>query len=313
MKIRLIHDGDHGGDDFITTLMILNNPDRFELLGITTGFGNVSVRTAAENALRAVEMAGSPDIPVFIGAAAPLLAAAREGDDAFGGDGLGGVNLPPPRGRPQDMPAIEWMIRQLEETATPITFCVTGPATNMALLLRHIDGQARHLKEKIGAIVMMGGGLAIGGNIQPYAEFNFYMDPDAADYVLASGCDIVLHTLDTTHSIVFHPARQQDVAALPGTGPLFRTMIRAVEHLDMEKFGAEGAYMNDEHTVCWLIDNGLYETKETVLRVNTDEKPGNLFIADSGPAVRLVTRSKNPDAGFAMIFEALEKVAGNLS
>ena len=310
MTINIIHDGDHGGDDFITTLLFLANPDLFKLRAITTNFGNVSLDVAAMNAQRALDIAGQADLPVYKGADKPFRIPPKAGDDAFGENGIGDVALPPPSRAPQTQNAIDYMIETLEAADAPLTICPTGPLTNMALLLE----RAPHLKSKIKELVVMGGGGArIAGNITPFAEFNFYMDPDAADFVLKSGVNIVLHGLSTTHQVIYAPDRHADILAIPQHGEKLSSIMRAAEHLDIKNFGETGAYMHDENVAVYLAHPECYETQRTQLSVNTDSaspEVGNLVIgeADESSSVKLVTHCKDPDAVFRFIATSLVRL-----
>jgi len=307
MTIKLIHDADHGGDDFIATLMILGNPDLFELLAITSNCGNVPLDLAAANALRCLEMGGRTDIPVYKGAASPYKSAPKGGDDAHGSDGLGGATLPAAAAKPRAENAIDYLIETLERAETPVTLAVTGPMTNAALLLE----RAPHLKPRIAQIVAMGGGIGIEGNITKFAEFNFYMDPEAADYVLKAGVPVVLHTLGTTHQLLFGPSRHPLVENIVPHVKTLSRIMRSAEHLDIANFG-EGAYIHDENTIAYLKNPGWYETKRVRLSVNTNEASeahGNLRVVAEDPAspVELVTRLADSDAVFAFIADSVRR------
>ena len=311
----LIHDGDHGGDDFITTLMILGRPDLFDLRAITSNFGNVPLDLAADNALRALALGGRTDIPVYKGAEKPFRTPLKGGDDAHGENGIGGAVLPLPAIKPQDRHAVDVLIETLENAPDPITICPTGPLTNMALVLE----RAPHLKSKIEKLIIMGGGGGPGikghikGNITKFAEFNFYMDPDAADYVLQSGVNLVLHGLSTTHQLLYAPDKHHRITSIAPHGETLSTIMRAAEHLDQKNFGENGAYIHDENTVCYLAHPELYDTKRVHLSVNTDpDSPevGNLIIGDEDPhaPTELVTNLNDPDAAFDFIADCLQRL-----
>ena len=318
MAISLIHDGDHGGDDFITTLIMLANPEIFDLKAITAVAGNVNPGQAAINALKAISLSGSKaQVPVYVGPYENFAGKIREGDDAFHSDGLGGVSVPETSLKEQSQDAIDYLAHTLASTDEPLTIMATGPLTNMAYLLsRHPD-----VKNKIKQIVVMGGGHKIGGNIQPYAEFNFYMDPQGADYVLKSGVPIILHTLDTTSEIVFTKARQEQIKALgklaDGTdfGEMLCKIMRITEHLEIATFGSEGAFMHDENTAVFLAKPELYELTPVRAHVNADPQGaefGRFVIEeeDQNSTVQFVSALKDHEAAFGFILESLRKIVG---
>ncbi len=306
--MALIHDGDHGGDDFITTMLFAAYPSLFDLHGITTVLGNTHTTQAARNALKALALCHRRDIPVRSGAEAPLVVPYRLGDNAFGSDGLGQIEMPD-AGVAKDTHAVAWIAEKLATAPEPMTLGVTGPATNIALLLK----QYPECRAKIRQIVMMGGGVAIGGNITPYAEFNFYMDPDAAHAVLNAGVPVVLHTLDTTQQTHYGKERQQRVLAL-SPAPLaekISAIMRIAEGLDIEKFGVEGAFFHDEHVCGYLAMPDNYETRRVTAQVLCDPSPesGRLVVEDNEDGhVTLVTRLIDGDRFFEFMIEGLRRI-----
>lgn len=308
MTISLIHDGDHGGDDFITTLLFMAYPALFDVRGITTVLGNTSTDQAARNARKALALSHRMDVPVRTGAHAPILIPYQLGDDAFGSDGLGGVAFAD-AGNALGDNGIGWLADTLRGAPARLTLCVTGPATNVALLLQQHPGIAAH----IARIIMMGGGVQVGGNIKPYAEFNFYMDPDAADIVLQSGIPVVLHTLDTTQQTYYGPARQQQILAL-SPAPLaekINAVLRITEHLEMKNFGVPGAFFHDSHVAAYMAMPDNYETKQVRARVlrAPHAEAGRLLVEDDpqGP-VTLVTHLVDDERFFAFLCEGIKRI-----
>ncbi|MCZ6674489.1 MAG: nucleoside hydrolase [Verrucomicrobia bacterium] len=313
-RISIIHDGDHGGDDFITTLMALGRPDIIDLLGITTCHGNIPVEVATQNACLATDYKPGANVLVYEGASKPWKIDSKQGDNAFGENGLGGVEIPDPITQPSEIPAFEWLKQILQEASSPITICATGPMTNLALL---IDA-APELKSKIESIVVMGGCLSpigpkgLQGNITPFAEFNFYMDPDAADFVLNCGVKVILFPMDLTHQFVFTSPRQVMAAERlgDGLGEKIIQIMRAVEDLDQPSFDLEGAVFHDENVLLYLLDPDLYRGKWMNLRVVTDsesERHGQLVIdheASTEAKVYLVDRLLNSDRAFELMLDA---------
>lgn len=312
----VILDGDHGSDDFIATLILLGRPDLFDLKAIITTRGNVSARQAAKNAGLAIAVAGHQDtIPVYIGAEHPFSGPDQAGDDAFGQDGLGGVEFPEIAAAPPLDSGVDWLINFLE-TNSNVTLFVTGPLTTLAVALQ----KKPSIKNTLDAVVIMGGALNTQhpsngatpriGNITPYAEFNFYMDPHAADYVMQQDVPCVLYPLDVTHQLVFSPERQQlfrEAIQSPYCNTLI-TMMRSAEIYDVPKFGASGAFFHDQHVIIGSIMPALYQGISTGLRVETNHQAdnyGQLITDPTRPTKQVMTVLKDADAAFTKALHAI--------
>lgn len=278
----IIHDGDHGGDDFIATLAILSRRDKFHLLGITTCGGNIDAKTAARNALIACQIAGCQDVPVHIGSNKSLFGSTFPGDGAHGADGIGGASFPEPTSQPSHIPAVDWLIETIKSSDKKITIFATGPLTNIASALK----KAPDIKTGIQRIIIMGGAFGNpGGNITKEAEFNFAMDPLAADYVLKmDGLNRVLIPLDATHSLRFGPRLQETIIRMNlSHGTSLVAMMKEAEKYDMPRFGSDGAFIHDPHVIFYDLSSEVYLSSNVPVRVEIDgEKSGKAFIADSG-------------------------------
>lgn len=308
MTIALIHDGDHGGDDFITTMLFCAYPSLFDLQGVTTVLGNTNAAQAARNARKALALCHRQDIAVRSGAEAPLAIPYRLGDDAFGSDGLGQIEMPD-AGEARDSNAIAWIAGKLMAAAMPLTLCVTGPATNIARLLQEYPA----CRDKIKQIVIMGGGVAIGGNIKSYAEFNFYMDPDAAHAVLNAGVSVVLHTLDTTQQTYYTKERQRRVLSLSPAllAAKISAIMRITEELELKSFGVDGSFFHDEHVCGYLAMPDNYETRRVSAQVLCDPAAaaGRLIVEDDAQGmVTLVTRLIDGDRFFDFLLAGLARI-----
>jgi purine nucleosidase len=320
-RIPIIHDGDHGSDDFLASLVALGRNDILDLLGITTCHGNVSVRQATRNACAAVDIAGRGLVAVIPGAGKPWKMPAISGDDAFGKDGLGGVELAEPATKPLEQKAHCWMIETLQRSPVPVTLCVTGPMTNVAHLLAEVP-QIRH---KIAKIVAMGGCLGpLGpfrrtGNITPFAEFNFYMDPDAAEYVIQSGVPMALLPMDATHQLVLSDSRKSNAAARwqGSLGNKLIQMLSAAEKLDRTKFDLDGTAIHDLHVMVYLLAPELYRGRVAGVAVNTDKNSvehGRLSIDQcSQNRILLIENVIDPDAVFELVLDAVHRLLMNSS
>jgi purine nucleosidase/pyrimidine-specific ribonucleoside hydrolase len=189
----IILDCDPGHDDAFAIMLAAAHP-AIELRAVTTVSGNGSVDKVTENARRVCTMAGLLDTVIARGADQPLVADAEAAVEIHGESALDGAELPEPRVSLSPLPAVEQMVEIIESSDVPVTLVATAPLTNVATLLRdHPDTAA-----KLTGISLMGGS-ATRGNWRPYAEFNIWGDPEAAEIVVNSGLPIRLTGLDVTH------------------------------------------------------------------------------------------------------------------
>jgi inosine-uridine nucleoside N-ribohydrolase len=208
MAQHLLIDTDPGIDDALAILLALRSPDAC-VEGVTTVAGNVAVDCATANARRILAVAGpDPLPPLAAGAAAPLKRELVTAHQVHGQDGLGNLErFVEPDGRPrypEPSTALEMrsgpevILDAADRWGAELTIVALGPLTNLALALQR---DARRLG-RIGRIVVMGGAIAVPGNITPAAEFNFYVDPEAAAAVLDAGLPVELVPLDVTRRVV---------------------------------------------------------------------------------------------------------------
>ena len=176
---KIIIDTDPGQDDAVAILLALASPE-LDVLGITTVAGNVPLSLTSRNARIVCELAGRPDIPVYAGCEAPLVRPLVTAEYVHGKSGLDGIVLPDPKMALTDGHAVDFLIETLrKETPGSVTLCPIGPLTNIATALR----QAPDIAPRIAEIVLMGGAYFEVGNVTPAAEFNIYVDPEAAGIV----------------------------------------------------------------------------------------------------------------------------------
>ncbi|TRD19780.1 nucleoside hydrolase [Palleronia caenipelagi] len=292
--MKLIIDTDPGQDDAIAILLALGSPE-IELLGITTVAGNVPLALTSRNARMICELAGRPDIPVFAGADHPLVHTLVTAEHVHGKTGLDGPDLPEPTMPLQDQHAVDFIIETLRaEPEHSITLAPIGPLTNIALALRKAPDIAPRIKE----IVLMGGAYFEVGNITPAAEFNIYVDPEAAHIVFTSGVPLVVLPLDVTHKALVTPERNAAFRAL-GTkvGQAVAQMTEFYERYDKDKYGSAGAPLHDPCTIAWMLDPALFSGRHINVEIEcvspltrgmtvadwwgvTDRAPNTLFIRD---------------------------------
>jgi purine nucleosidase len=185
---RIILDTDTAGDDTIAIMMAMRAKGA-RLEGVTINCGNIDFDQEVENALYTIEVAGgSGDVPVYPGARHPLLKEWRTVEDIHGVDGMGNSMFPRARQRPERKHAVDAVVDAINESPGEITLVEIAPMTNVALALRKDPGIAKKVKE----FYFMGGANQYLGNVTPAAEFNIWVDPDAASIVLNSGMPITM-------------------------------------------------------------------------------------------------------------------------
>ncbi|WP_309265391.1 pyrimidine-specific ribonucleoside hydrolase RihA [Aeromonas salmonicida] len=265
MALPVILDCDPGHDDAIALILALASPE-LKVLAVTTSAGNQTQEKTLNNALRILTLLGRDDIPVAAGAPKPLARELIIADNVHGESGLDGPTLPDPAFAPQAMTGLELMAKCLRESPEPVTLVPTGPLTNIALLL------AAHpeLKPKIARIVLMGG-AAGAGNWTPAAEFNIYVDPEAADMVFKSGIPITMCGLDVTHEA---QVMDEDIARVRAiANPVARCVAGLLDffmiyHRD-PKWGFAGAPLHDPCTIAWLLAPALFHWVECRVDIET--------------------------------------------
>lgn len=205
----ILLDCDPGHDDAVAILLALGSPG-VRLLGITTCFGNCSVEDATRNAQRVLALVGREDVPVAGGAAGPMRGEVALGNYVHGVSGLDGPSLPEPTVAPVDESASELLERCLVESSEPVTVVVTGPMTNLGVLLSVKPGLTEHIRE----IIFMGGSTE-RGNHTPTAEFNTFADPEALDVVLGAGVPVRMVGLNLTHQALATSEVVERMSAMP--------------------------------------------------------------------------------------------------
>ncbi|MEB7890816.1 pyrimidine-specific ribonucleoside hydrolase RihA [Hafnia alvei] len=268
MSLPIILDCDPGHDDAIALILALASPE-LDLKAVTTSAGNQTPEKTLRNALRILTLLQRNDIPVAGGAVKPLMRELIIADNVHGESGLDGPELPEPNFVPQQCNAVELIAKTLRESKEPMTIVATGPLTNIALLLTsHAE-----LKPKIARIVIMGGAAGLG-NWTPAAEFNIYVDPEAAEIVFQSGLPIVMAGLDVTHraqimSEDIERFRQLDNPVAAVVADLLDFFM---EYHKQEKWGFQGAPLHDPCTIAWLIKPSMFTCVERWVGVETQGK-----------------------------------------
>ena len=263
----IIIDTDPGQDDAIAILAALASKE-LEVLGIAAVAGNVPLELTARNALILVELAGRPDVPVFAGCDRPLRRDLVTAEHVHGKTGIDGAHLPDPTIALQPQSAVDWMIETLLAAGErEITICPVGPMTNVATVLETAPEAARHIRE----IVCMGGGFFDGGNTTPTAEFNVFVDPEAAQIVLHCGAPVTMLPLDVTHKALMTDAWINQVRDLgTRTGAAAAGMLNFYERFDVDKYGTFGGPLHDPNVIAYLLRPDLYSGRHCNVEVETE-------------------------------------------
>lgn len=265
---KIIIDTDPGQDDAVAILLALASPAEVDLLGITCVAGNVPLDLTARNARIVCELAGRSDVAVFAGCDRPLARPLVTAEHVHGKTGLDGIDLPDPVMPLQGANGVDFIIDTLRaEPAGSVTLVPIGPLTNIATAFR----RAPDIVGKVQEIVLMGGAYFEVGNITPAAEFNIYVDPEAATEVFGSGVQLTVMPLDVTHKALTSRARVEAFRALPGrVGPAVASWTDFFERFDKEKYGSDGAPLHDPCTIAYLIRPELFSGRRINVEIETE-------------------------------------------
>jgi purine nucleosidase len=266
----IIIDCDPGQDDAVALFLAMSSPDELEILGITTVAGNVPLTLTRRNARMMCDIAGRQDIRVFSGCDKPMVREAITAEYIHGNTGIDGVDVFEPNTPLQQQHAVDFIIETLlAADDASITLVPTGPLSNIGTAIDKEPAILRHVKQ----IVVMGGAMREGGNRSPSAEFNILVDPQAAELVFNCGRPIVVMGLDVTHQVLSTRGRVDRIRALDNpVAQATAGMLSFFHRYDSKKYGSEGAPLHDPCTVAWLLEPGLFQTRECNLSVETESE-----------------------------------------
>ncbi len=321
---KIIIDTDPGQDDAVAILLALASPE-LEILAITAVAGNVPLALTQTNARKICELAGRGEVAVHAGCDRPMARDLVTAENVHGQSGLDGIALPEPVMPLRPGQAVEVIIEHLRaEPAGTVTLCVLGPLTNIATALQRAPDIAPRIKQ----IVLMGGAYFEVGNVTPAAEFNIYVDPEAAQCVFRAGVPLVVLPLDVTHKALTSPARVsafrqlaggaqaavRRAQGLPSVGEVVASWIDFFERFDVEKYGAEGAPLHDPCVIAYLLAPELFGGRQVNVEIEVDSPlTRGMTVADwwgvtDRPANALFLREIDAEGFFALLTERIGRL-----
>lgn len=270
--IPVVIDSDPGVDDALALALALASPE-LSVRAVTTVAGNVDLATGMANAAYLLRiLAPGREIRLAQGWAKPLARELVTAEEVHGSDGLAGITGHERWRRSRtDLPdipadAVDVIIEEVGASPVPVTVIALGPLTNVAAALRRDLAAMR----RAAAIVVMGGSLHAGGNVTPHAEFNFYVDPEAADAVLASGVPVIVTPLDVTHQLAVSDETVESrlFSRAEPRGAFLGELIRRAR---AEQFTGRGGrlLLHDPAAVATLLWPDLFTMQSHPLTVDT--------------------------------------------
>ena len=260
--------------------------------------------------MRVLSLIGRSDIPVAAGASQPLERSLQTAEDIHGESGLDGpVEIPAPTFGADERDAVQLIADTVRFSAEPVTLIPVGPLTNIALFLR----EHPELKDNIGHVSLMGGSIGLG-NTTPAAEFNIYVDPEAAREVFESGLPITMCGLDVTHQAGAGPAERERLRSLGEVGGVISGFLEFFAGTYEGVFGFDAPPLHDPVAVAAVLRPDLLQTRR--MRVDV-ECEGDLTRGETVCDFYGVTgKPPNAEVGVELdregFFELLYECLGNL-
>ena len=266
---KIIIDTDPGQDDAGAIMLAAASPE-LEVLALTAVAGNVPLALTSRNARLILDICGRSDIPVYAGADKPLARELVTAEEVHGKTGIDGVDIYEPPVPLAEGHAVDFIIEAIRrEEPGAITLCPLGPLTNIAMALE----RAPDIAARIAGIVLMGGGFFEGGNITPAAEFNIYVDPEAAKIVFGSGVPIAMMPLDVTHKVLTRADRIARLRAGGGkAAAVMADMLEYFERFDEKKYGTDGGPLHDPTVIAYLLEPELFGGRDCNVEIETDSE-----------------------------------------
>lgn len=269
VRERVILDVDTGVDDALAIMLAVRSPE-LEVLGITTVNGNVPVAQSTANTLLVLDVLDAPNIPVVLGATAPLVREAFTAAEVHGGDGLGNVTARYPKPtRQAAQGAVEFLLEMIRRFPGELTLIASGPLTNIAAAIR----KDWTVMQGLHGITVMGGAIHVPGNVGPTTEFNFAVDPEAAAIVLGAGLPIRLVPLDVTEQVILSRETVERVKDLGRLQAFIHDMTATTIGFHQEHEGFDGMFLHDPLAVGVVVDPSLVRMQPMAMAV---ERQGEL-------------------------------------
>ena len=262
--MKVLIDTDPGTDDALALIMALNSP-KLDVIGLTTVGGNASLASTTRNALRLLAYLGRGDVPVSRGASRPLCRDRFRYAPYFHGPGGLTVRLPPTEAAPIETPAADYIVETVSAHRGDVVVLALGPLTNVAAAMAKEPRLADWARE----VVVMGGAIEVDGNVTPYAEFNVYNDPDAAQAVLSSGAATTLVGLDVCNRVCLTAG---DVGWLFGSTPGEQLAHRMITNW-FRRHGDDASYnLCDPLAVVAALRPDLFGLRSAGVDVETEDE-----------------------------------------
>ena len=312
MPEQIIIDTDPGQDDAVAILLALASPDCINVLGITAVAGNVPLDLTVKNARIICELAKKTSMPIYSGCSKPLKRALVTAEHVHGKTGLDGITLPEPSMPIQELHAVDFIIDTIKNNPSDsITLCALGPLTNVAMALLKEPNIAKRVKQ----IILMGGAYFEVGNITPAAEFNIFVDPEAAKIVFNSGIKITVLPLDVTHKALISEERITAFKEINSpVGDAVAKWTNFFERFDKEKYGSKGAPLHDPCVIAYLIEPNIFDGRYVNVEIETgSELTRGMTVADwwkvtdRGPNAMFIG-GLDADRFFNLLVERLSKL-----
>ena len=265
-KKPIILDVDPGHDDAVAIMLACGARD-LDLLAVTTVAGNVPLEKTTRNALRVLSLISHTGVPVAAGASSPLHRPLRTAEDIHGESGLEGPEIPDASFAADERGATALIADALRGSPEPVTLVPVGPLTNVATFLR----EHPELKERIARISLMGGSIGLG-NTTPAAEFNVYVDPEAAREVFESGLPITMSGLDVTHQAGAGRAEREKLRSLGRIGGVVAELLEYFASTYESVFGFDAPPLHDAVAVAAVLKPGLLKTRAMRVEVECESE-----------------------------------------
>jgi len=264
---KIILDVDPGHDDAVAILLAAKS-EKIDLRGITVVAGNQVLEKTLQNTLNICSFAGITDIPIYSGMGEPLVREQVIAQDIHGDTGLDGPKFPEPEIEAEAQHAVDFIIEEALKADGDLILIPTGPLTNIAMAFK----KAPEIKENIQEIVLMGGAYGTG-NETASAEFNIFVDPEAAKIVFESGLPITMAGLDLTHQAKAYPDVLDRIRALDNeVGDLVVEMLKFFGDTYFEVFGFEAPPLHDVCAVAKVIDDQVFTTEKMRVDVEVNSR-----------------------------------------